>query len=439
MRYGVRIPEVEAALVQAETAEELAAAFRRVLEVARTTNGDRAIRGRRLFARVLDEAIPATVQKLGLADYEQPKSNDNVVIIGTEFGIGGHTEIAADISRGIGAERTTFVLTDLYLSRKYSAPGDIGFGKFHYRSLLLLQARSLLERTLELYRILQAIRPTRIFLVCHHMDVVSIVATYPFRSIVDFIHHGDHTPSLGATLPYSGHADVTYTCHLACSEVGLPATYAGMTLPDVQKPEPRPRAGDRLRFATAGGLHKYDGAVRYRWTDWVVACLQAPGSDFVHIGPWSDEFAAEVREALSAAGLEPGRYEFAGPVRSVQRALLFLQADVYVGSYPMAGFRSNLEANVLGLPCILPLEPEAGPFFQYASPLPGWIPAGSPAEIPEILGRLDALRERLKTPEFAAAVRDDLRRFEDFVAGRPIPAAGPRRGALPEDLAAAAG
>nr|QQZ51403.1 hypothetical protein JKL49_10490 [Phenylobacterium glaciei] len=172
------------------------------------------------------------------------------------YGVGGHSKVVADITRLIGAEKVSLILTDLYGNIAYRRliGEDMAARGYHCRALLALKAPSVLDRTIELYRLLCAIKPTRIFLLHHHMDVCAVAATYPFRHVTEFVHHADHLPSLGATVRYSAHVDLTYTCHLACREAGLPAIYAAMTLPDLKTSKAAAKeSSGRLRVATCGG------------------------------------------------------------------------------------------------------------------------------------------------------------------------------------------
>lgn len=422
--YGVRNPSLEAELVEARTPAQLNAAFRKFMDFERLTNLDARVRGHRLFLRGFDRTVPRIARKLGLSEQPRGRSNDKVVILATQFGLGGHTEVAADISRGVGPDGTTVILTDIYANRSYLSdayPHETA-AKFACRSFLSLRSPTLAERTVELHRLLLALNPTRIFLLNHYMDMVAVVGSFAFRSVIDFVHHADFSPCLGASLPYAAHVDLTYVCHLACSKAGLSPIYAGMTLPKpsiVDRPAGDRRNG-RLRFGTAGGLHKYRQPGRHRWADWAVACLRTPSSDFVHIGNWNDAFASEVRQALADAQLDPERYVFVGPVPSVQNALIEQEVDIYVGSYPETGARSGLEALAASIPALMPTAPELGPLLRFTSPLPGWSPLEAPDDVEAGVARTSLVRKAMAGPEYRRSVGSYFQRFDDFVAGRPL-------------------
>lgn len=375
------------------------------------------IRGRQMFSPGLDAAIPELVRKLKLADVQTPKSNDNVCILATRFyATGGHSKVAEDIARIIGRPQVTIIFTDIYrqLNHRQLMHGQASFHPFEARSVNLLSAPTMVEKIVELYMLLASIRPSRIFLIQNHMDLTAVAGAWPFRDVVDFIHHADHMPTLGATLPFSGHLDLTFMCHEFCRQAGVPAEYVGMTVPgvDVTLP-PRTRSdGGPLRFATCAALHKYRQSGKHRWVDFAIAALQSPGSELIHIGPADDSFKAEVEAALTARGIAPSRYRFVGSAPNLKAALLEHQVDVYLASYPDTGARANLEAIVAGLAPIVPVPEEAGALLQFNFPLPSWVKIGSPDEVAAAIPVSLRMSDDLRSPTGRAAVADELNRFE---------------------------
>ncbi|WP_340646703.1 glycosyltransferase [Phenylobacterium sp.] len=425
MQFEFETPSMTAEILAAQTPEALDPILARLTQ-STAPLGAPDVRGHKLFVKGLDGTIPHIARTLRLADCEGEKSNDNVCVIATQlYGVGGHSKVVADITRLIGGDKVSLILTDLYGNIPYRRliGEDLAARGYHCRALLALKAPNVLDRTVELYRLLCAVKPTRIFLLHHHMDVCAVAATYPFRDVTEFVHHADHLPSLGATVDYSAHVDLTYTCHPICAAAGLNPTYSGMTLPDVSIVQGVSKAEGPMVFGTCGNIGKYrrEGrASRYRWVDWVIPALSTPNSRFIHIGPTDAAFEQEVRQGLADAGLDPQRYVFTGATPNLQAALISHQVDVYVSSYPEGGGRATLEAMAAGVPAVAPSEAEMGPLVQYSSPLSGWTLVYDPAELPAAIADAADRRDAMRSAPYRATVQAELERFEHYVAGRAL-------------------
>lgn len=411
--------ELEAAIAGAADIEALDQAL---VRLSRLVPGFLApeVRGRQMFTPGLDALVPGLAARLRLADVPLAKGNDNVCIVATRFyATGGHSRVASDIGRLIGAERTTIVFTDLYreLRHRLLIPGVPA--AHPCRSLLLLSAGTIVEKIIELYMLLAAIRPSRVFLIQNHMDMAAVAGVWPFRSVVEYVHHTDHQPGLGATLPFSAHMDLTHTCHQACRAAGLDATWTGMTVPVRAAPaRPTDRSGRGLRIATCGSPYKYMHTAAHRWSDFVVAALsQAPEADFIHMGPADEALTRSVHEPLAAAGIDADRYRFLGPVPDLRAALAANGVDAYLASYPDSGGRANLEALAAGLAPVVAIPAEAGPLLRFDLPLPYWARVQEPHEVPAALARSLELSEALRSPRGQADLDAELGRFEDHVRG----------------------
>jgi hypothetical protein len=427
MRFLYQNPELERELAQAVAINDIEAAFAKVTAIPRGFRGPE-IYGRTLFAKDLDALIPRLARRLQLKDAPRgAKSNDNVCILSTRiYPTGGHTRIAMDLIERLQPAGAVMIMTDIFRELRhwklFSQPGNQSFAK--ERACVLLSSQMLVERVLEAYMILEAMRPSRIVLMSHPMDIVAAIAAWPFRDVVEFIHHADHVPALGATLPFSSHVDVTYTCHLACREAGLNPVYAGMAA-SAAEAVPTPSTAPGVRIVTCGGLHKYRGRGLHAWTDYAVAALNQPGSELIHIGATDEAFENEVRGALAAAAIAPDRYVFAGYQPSLPAELMRRGASAYLGSYPESGGKANLEAVMTGIPTIVPVDQSLPPLIQFRLPLPGWMSVSEPAALPGMLATARAMRDSMQTREHLAAVAQEARRFDDYAAGRPLAATSP--------------
>ncbi|MBU1378800.1 MAG: hypothetical protein KKE02_20840 [Alphaproteobacteria bacterium] len=422
MRFVYQNTELERELDGATTPDALEAVFQKIAQIPRLFRTP-AIYGQKLFAKGFDALIPRVAARLRLEDQPSPpKSNDNVCILATRFyPSGGHTRVAQDIIGRLQPAGVSTVLTDITDELRYrpllnQATNQTFLGE---RALVLLSSKLLVERVLETYMILKAMRPSRIVLMSHPMDIVAVLAAWPFRDIVEFVHHADHIPSLGATLPFSAHADLTYTCHLACREAGLDAVYAGMTAPTAQPTTPlTPKTG--LRIATCGVIHKYQGKGRYRWADYAVAALRQPGVELVHIGSTDEAFQNELRNALGAAKISLDRYILAGFQPNLPAELGKWEADIYLSSYPEPGGKANLEAMSAGVPTIVPIDANLPPLIRYRLPMPHWVTVNRPDRLGDAIAEVQRLAATMGETERTIIAREAIR-FDDFAAGRRPP------------------
>jgi hypothetical protein len=421
LEFEYRRPEIEKALMAATDIASLEAALRSVVELA-SDLGKPDVYGHKLFAPGLDAAVPTVARRLGFTDVPLAKSNENICIVATQFyATGGHTKVGFDIAGLIGGERTSVIFTDVYGKLKHT--DLIGArtldAPMQRRADVLLGGRDLVGKAVELYNLLAAIRPSRIFMLTHHFDMVAAVALWPFRDIVEFLHHADHVPSIGATLAFSAHVDLTWTCHQACRRAELFPHYAGMTVrmsSDSRVATSTPDAP--LRIATCGPVAKYRGGATYRWTDFAAAALAVEDACLIHIGPAPEDFRQQIADELTAAGIDPARYVFIGQVPDLAAALVAQRPNLYLASYPVSGGKANLEAMAVGLPTLAPVDEHSPPLLQFDFPASSWTRIGSPAELRERLA--DGRRPSFGGPQIAAIVADELVRFERYVLGEAL-------------------
>lgn len=425
MKYVFEQRDLERELDAARTQETLEAALGKIAILNRGFR-DPKIYGRRLFSTGLDALVPVVARRLKLQDVPGAKSNDNACVLGTEFyPTGGHTRVAMDImerfpedNRPVLMGTSTYTPGNTYTSLLNHPQLSAGKGE---RATVGLMSTTLVGKIIELYMILKAMRPTRIFLMAHAMDIVAVIAAWPFRDVVEFLHHADHAPSIGATLPFSAHVDLTYTCHLACREAGFDAIYSGMNAARADAPVGQREEGRPLRIATCGSPHKYEGARRYAWRDYAVAALKTPGTEVIHIGPTKPELEDQIRKALAAARIAPERYVFAGWAPSLGEELVKRQADVYLSSFPETGGKANLEAMAVGLPVIIPMGADMPPLTRFTLPLSHWLEIDRPDQLDAAIDQALALRAKMREPGEVRLLEGELQRFDDYVARRLPP------------------
>lgn len=417
-------PDIETTITSARSWAELDAAMEQVILLNRGFRNP-AIHGRKLFVGWFDKLAPGIANRLGLIDVPQPqKSNERIVVLATILRhTGGHSQVVKDIMHAFPGQ-----VTGIYTDSYRELPEELGempqlTTVFQERAWLYPRRRRLLERCVEVYMMLKAIQPTRILLFGHGMDIVPILAAWPFREVTEFVHHFDHAPAVGATLPFSSHVDLTYRCHLACREAGLNPVYAGMTSPTLATgPRPQRDAGKGLVIATCGSSNKYRGAGAFSWASYFTAALKAePYSRIVHIGTVTEDVMSAIAAGLKKERIDPSRYVVTGFVPSLHAELIAQGADVYLSSYPEAGGKANLEALAAQIPVIVPVDLDAPSLSRFDIPMPGWIEINRPYQIANALKKARALGEDLQSTEYVAALRRELNRFENYIHLRTDP------------------
>ena len=147
---------------------------------------------------------------------------------------------------------------------------------------------------------------------------------------------------------------------------------------------------------------------------------QPAGRGVTHIGAVSDAFQAEIRDALTAAGVDPGRYQFVGPRPSLPAELIAQQTDIYIESYPVAGGKAALEAMLVDVPVVAPMDDDLPPLARFSLPLPHYVEIQAPGEIGPGVARALELGAAMRDPDQVAMRDREVARFADFVAGRAM-------------------
>ncbi|TCG09489.1 hypothetical protein BZM27_05350 [Paraburkholderia steynii] len=285
-------------------------------------------------------------------------SPEGTVYLATElYKTGGHTAVLEDLLKtGSFAGRSTILLTNVLgtanleaIGQRFAAYGiDIECAPEGTLEARLIWA---LER-------LRALRPKNLLLFNHHEDSVAIAAAQPSlaeRTI--FYHHADHHLCLGVTLTYDLHADPSPMGYHNCRDhLGVDAAvYWPLTVEDRGDPGPHRRsltAGGKLRTCSAGTRNKFEQPYRFQYADLIPKMLAATQGSHVHIGLLSESTLARIAEGMRREGIAADRLIYIEWVPSLWHALQEQAVDVYIGSFPVTGSRSLVEALGSGTPAI---------------------------------------------------------------------------------------
>jgi hypothetical protein len=323
------------------------------------------------LAEVLEAANP---DPLG----ERPLTR-NTLIVATEVGqVGGHARVLLDLMREVSSP--VLVLTEAFANHRAGVNDNAWlFEACADASVIVLPPQlDLWAKGRALLKLTQRLAPRNIFYFNHHQDALPLVGTigHP-RSRKAFVHHADHNPSLGVTLPGLDHLDVTDELAAVCGRaLGTPATVLPLHVPDAGRRAFAPLQGDDCSVVTSGSPVKFAREGDLALHAIVRAVLAAGRGRFFHIGPMDAPWHAQIVAHLAGHGLDPSRFVALGSVPSLWDTLRDLPAHVYIGSAPVGGARAAIEAQGCGYPLAYyrPTDPDSLVAMDsiYADPALGW-------------------------------------------------------------------
>ena len=282
---------------------------------------------------------------------ERPASRNTLVIATELYQMGGHSRVVEDFAREL--ESPTIVLTDMFSSYR-NEPNHLNWVHDAYADtpVIALPQRTLWAKCRALLLLTQRLAPRNIFYFNHHQDPIAFVGTLSHRGArKTLVHHADHNPSLGVTLPGMGHADFTDELAAICArELKLPTKILPLYVPDSGRKLFSAVEPDAFSVVTSGTQVKFARGGEMALENIAHAVLTSTRGKFFHIGPLEADWQAEIKAHLQAQGTDPERFVAIGPVASLWQALSALDAHVYLGSAPVGGGRAAIEAQGCGYP-----------------------------------------------------------------------------------------
>lgn len=353
------------------------------------------IKHRLLYTPEFDRQLLRLAQALGAEPGRKRNGLPGVpLLVATElYDLGGHSRVLEEVSREM--QQPVLVLTDLF--RTYHRdPAQLTRirERFAHTQVMVLPDVPLWEkcrmlRTLDLHLV-----PRSTLYFGHHQDPIPFIGTLaqPGRRRL-FIHHGDHNPSLGCTLPGVQHVDLIGNLQAMCSERrGTAALRLPLYIADQGAKRFAPVRGCDYSVVTSGHPAKFTRAGALALQDIVAAALSTVQGRFFHIGPLPEDWVAEIRAHVAARGIDASRFVPLGLVSSVWGTLKDIDAAVYIGSAPVSGGRAAIEAQGCGLPVLCFKGFAEGSlladYSSYADPAMGW------ADAPQLAALLAGIGDR---------------------------------------------
>lgn len=308
------------------------------------------------------EQLDAICQQIGRISLEQagakaaaPDMDVAVYLVSRLQPSGGHTAALADTIRHVGAGRSIIVITEVC---GHSDPAAIK--KFFARDSRIevrhVPTGSHLEKLRWTQDFLQRTAPGQVWLFNHHQDTVAIAAVQPGQGYqLHFYHHGDDRISLGATLSYAVHYDLSpIQFHNCRHHLGLTGNrYLPLTARDLGRVDSVGFRDRKFVSCTAARRNKVEVGYIFDYTDMIPQILLHTGGRHIHIGRLSRAGLARIRRELKRLGIAEEAFTYIPYVPSVWEALRTNSVDLYLASFPYGAGKTMVEAMGAGIPIII--------------------------------------------------------------------------------------
>jgi hypothetical protein len=364
------------ALIDAGKFDEATAAIYRAVHLSYTQDG---IKHRALYYPEFDRQVMRLAKALSVEPGQKRSGAPGVpLLIATElYELGGHSRVLEEVSREM--PNPVLVLTDLFRSyHRNPALLEQVKQRFPHTQLVVLPDAPLWDkcrmlRTLDLHLV-----PRSTLYFTHHQDPIAFIGTLAQEGLHRlFIHHGDHNPSLGCTLPGVKHVDLIDSLQMLCSaHLCTQAKRLPLHIADRGRKCFTAIQSIDYSVVTSGHPAKFARNGPLALQELVATALATVKGRFFHIGPIEEAWVTEIRTYLRKLNLDASRFVPLGLVPSVWDTLKTIEAAVYIGSAPVSGGRAAIEAQGCGYPVLYFNGFAQGSlladYSSYADPALGW-------------------------------------------------------------------
>lgn len=356
----------ETALAQDNPALALEVLFTRALAQVKRGAGQGGLAigaldaaGQRLLAHVAAQ----TPTSGALIGFDKPT---NLYLVTELYQAGGHRVLLEQMIKARPQERHIVLFTGtLERMRDFGRACVTNLGAF---AIFPDPLAGLYDKWLWLREKLAAYAARRVFLLHHPEDVLAALAAEEVASRYGrrmyMVHHADTVGSLAADLGGISHIAIRPEQKARMLQASPNLRVTLLQLGSALAAVPR-RNSKRISTAapwitaTCGNEGKFSKTGPLAFPVVIARALQSTGGQHVHIGPVSTGFIRAARAALTGAGIEHDRLEFTGEVTSVATALVEKNVGLFLGSFPVGGALSLIEAAAAGVP-IAVRDPGAG-------------------------------------------------------------------------------
>ncbi len=306
----------------------------------------------------------------------------NVYVVTEIYRTGGHRRLIEQIINSRPDERHIVLFTGaLDTNRDYGHQRMIEAGAF---PVFPDKQLGLFDRLTWLREKLSAYAAQRVYAAHHPEDVLASIALHEQAERLGprlyVIRHADTVPSVGVDLPLATHLAIRPEqmqqirerqpqSHVFVLPLTLDRPGPFETTGETNRSQPEDEDGDEdendgarkpTKFepfasgtfvtATAGTPHKFETDGPLGLPAVLTRVLRTTRGNHVHYGPMPDAMRDAIHRALKKAGVPKSRVKFAGEVDAVAEALVEDQVDLFLGSFPIGGAMTMLEAAAASVP-----------------------------------------------------------------------------------------
>lgn len=297
----------------------------------------------------------ALAARKNLASLNDPFHSDTVVYFASAlFMSGGHTGVIQDLIQAQPQKQHIIFVTEMLPSSEHALilkrfSGLPVIIEWSTNPGFIKQVRWLQTKLIKL-------KPARLFLFNHNQDAVIIAAAQPeLAQQTIFYHHGDHQLCLGVHLTHALHVDPhSFGWENCRKNLGLKNNiYWPLTQVDLGvRPTNSFMKTGRLVTCSSGSQHKFEVPYRYKYQEMIPEILATTKGVHIHIGDLSQSTIDSIQAAMSKRNIPLDRFIMIPWVKSLWKAMIDNNVDIYLTSFPYGGAKAAIEVMGSGTPIV---------------------------------------------------------------------------------------
>jgi protein O-GlcNAc transferase len=305
--------------------------------------------GHKIFTPYFDDVL-SNIQLACEPTVERTHKTSNIIMATELYDFGGHTKVVGEIIASV--DNPLLVITDIY-NRFTASPVYAKLATLYGNCpVLVLPNEPYANKAQRLANLINQSANT-VFIVAHHDDSVAMAACQTqLDTQYYFVHHADHNPALGNHIKHLKHVDLfserAHNCQqdLHVKTFFMPTTAEDMGVKEFDAPI------NTYSTVTAGSFGKFLTQGPLSLSAIVVTALTSTGGLHYHFGEIPTENLSALLAELQAAGCDSSRFNYMGNVASLWQSLKAIDAHIYIGSAPLMGAKSDIEAQGAGYPLV---------------------------------------------------------------------------------------
>lgn len=288
------------------------------------------------------------------AQSDLSQSQVDIVFVASEFYMtGGHTALVEDYIKALPDKNTRILVTDpdgkldrnSIINRMSTTTCDVRFSPPD--SSAFTKLNWLIDE-------LKIAKAGWTFFVNHPHDLIAVAGMHQSLSKRRaFVHHADHTFTLGLFVDVDKHIDFRKKGWENCRhQLGVTNNdLIALSVPDMECPSAANRfQSDGGLVTCTSGNNKFELPYSFRLEDCVPEWLKTTGGRHIHIGKLSQSTELNIRRQLNDLNIDADRLTILPWVESLWQTLLLCKVDFYIDSFPLCGCRALVEAMGAGVP-----------------------------------------------------------------------------------------